>query len=121
MDSQSLGVLLLVGQPALRRTLRLTPYEAFYQRISTHTHYHLPPFDVVQTITYVRHHVHLAEYKDGTLFTDDALDRIYEYAKGIPRLTNRLCVTALLVTAAENRQVVEESSIRKAIAELEQN
>lgn len=119
MDSQSLGVLLLVGQPALRRTLRLAPYEAFYQRISTH--YHLPPFDLAQTIAYVRHHVQLAEYKGGTLFTDDALARIYEYAKGIPRLTNRLCITALLVTAAEQRQVVEESTVRKAIAELEQS
>ena len=43
MDSQSLGVLLLVGQPELRRILRLTPHEAFYQRITTH--YYLPPLE----------------------------------------------------------------------------
>jgi len=117
MDSQSLGVLLLVGQPDLRRILRLTPYEAFYQRISTH--YHLPPFDLAQTIAYVRHNVQLTEYQGGALFTDDALARIYEYAKGVPRLINRLCTTALLVTAADKRQVVEESTIRKAVAELD--
>lgn len=118
MDSQSLGVLLLVGQPDLRRTLRLAPYEAFYQRISTH--YHLPPLDLAQTIAYVRHQVQLAEHKGGTLFTDDALARTYEYTKGIPRLINRLCTTALLVAAANNRQIVEESTLRKAIAELDQ-
>lgn len=119
MDSQSLGVLLLVGQPALRRTLRLTPYEAFYQRISTH--YHLPPFDLAQTIAYVRHQVQLTDYQAGPLFSDDALARIYEYTKGVPRLINRVCTTALLVIASEKHQIVEESSIRKAIAELEQS
>jgi type II secretory pathway predicted ATPase ExeA len=118
MDSQSLGVLLLVGQPELRRILRMAPYEAFYQRITTT--YHLPPLDLAQTIAYVRHHVQLAEYQAGPLFTDDALARIYENTKGIPRLINRLCTTALLVAAAEKRQVVEESTIRKAIAELDQ-
>jgi type II secretory pathway predicted ATPase ExeA len=118
MDSQSLGVLLLIGQPQLRRTLRLTPYEAFYQRISTY--YHLPSLDLAQTIAYVRHHIQLAEYQAGPLFSDDALARIYENTKGVPRLINRLCTTALLVAAAENHQVVEESTIRKAIAELDQ-
>jgi type II secretory pathway predicted ATPase ExeA len=38
----------------------------------------------------------------------------------VPRLINRLCITALLVTAADKRQIVEESSVRKAITELEQ-
>ena len=51
---------------------------------------------------------------------NDALARIYENTKGVPRLINRLCITALLVTAADNRQVVEESTVRKAIAELDQ-
>ena len=119
MDSQSLGVLLLVGQPELRRFLKLTPHEAFYQRISTH--FHLPSLDLAQTIAYVRHHVQLADYKAGPLFTDDALARIYENTKGVPRLINRLCTTALLVAASEKRQVVEESTIRKAIADLDQN
>ena len=119
MDSQSLGILLLVGQPELRRILRLTTHEAFYQRISTH--YHLPPLDLAQTIAYVRHHVQLAEYKAGTLFTDDALARIYENTKGVPRLINRLCITALLVAASEKHQMVEESTIRKAIVDLDQN
>jgi len=118
MDSQSLGVLLLVGQPELRQTLRMVPYEAFYQRISTQ--YHLPPLDLAQTIAYVRHHIHLAGYKAGPIFTDDALSRIYEATKGIPRLINRLCNMALVVGALEKKQILEDSAIRKALADLEQ-
>ncbi len=118
MDSQSLGVLLLVGQPELRQTLRMVPYEAFYQRISTQ--YHLPPLDLAQTIAYVRHHIQFSGYKGGPIFTDDALARIYESTKGIPRLINRLCNTALIVGMLEKKQILEESAIRKALADLEQ-
>lgn len=118
MDSQSLGVLLLVGQPELRRTLRMAPYEAFYQRISTQ--FHLPPLDLAQTIAYVRHHIQLSGYKAGPIFTDDALARIYESTKGIPRLINRLCSTALIVGMVDNKLILEESTIRKALADLEQ-
>ena len=118
MDSQSLGALLLVGQPELRRTLRLAPHEAFFQRLTTT--YHLPPLDLPQSMAYIRHQVVLSGYRGGTLFSDDALARIYDYTKGIPRQINRLCNTALLVGMAEGKQLLEESAIRKAIAELDQ-
>ena len=118
MDSQSLGALLLVGHPELRRTMRLASHEAFFQRLTTT--YHLLPLDLSQTIAYVRHHIQLAGYKSGPLFPDDALARIYDYTKGVPRQINRLCTTALLVGMADGKQILEESVIRKAVAELEQ-
>ena len=118
MDSQSLGALLLVGQSELRRTLRLASHEAFFQRLTTS--FHLPPLDLAQSIAYVHHNIQFSGYKGGTLFTDDALTRIYDYTKGIPRQINRLCTTALLVGVTDQKQILEESSIRKAIAELEQ-
>ena len=117
MDSQSLGALLLVGQPELRRTLRMASHEAFYQRLTTT--YQLPPLDLTQSMAYIRHQIAFSGYKAGHLFSDDALTRIYDFTKGIPRQMNRLCTTALLVGMAENKQILEESSIRKAITELE--
>ena len=78
------------------------------------------PLDLSQTIAYIRHHIQLADYKSGTLFPDDALARIYDYTKGVPRQINRLCTTALLVGMADQKQILEESVIRKAVAELEQ-
>jgi general secretion pathway protein A len=118
MDSQSLGALLLVGHPELRRTLRLVSHEAFFQRLTTT--YHLLPLDLNQTIAYIRHHIQLAGFKAGPLFPDDAIVRIFDYTKGLPRQINRLCTTALLVGMVDKRQILEESVIRKAIAELEQ-
>lgn len=118
MDSQSLGALILVGHPELRRTLRMASHEAFFQRLTIS--YHLLPLDLAQTIAYIRHHIQLAGYKAGPLFPDDAIARIYDYTKGVPRQINRLCTTALLVGMGDNRQILEESIIRKAIAEMEQ-
>jgi len=117
MDSQSLAALLLVGQPELRRTLHMASHEAFFQRLTTS--FHLPPLDLTQSFEYIRHQIQFSGYKAGILFTDDALARIYDYTKGIPRQINRLCTTALLVGVIEQKQILEESSIRKAIAELE--
>jgi type II secretory pathway predicted ATPase ExeA len=118
MDSQSLGALLLVGQPELRHTLRLAPHEAFFQRLTTS--FHLPPLDLLQSMEYIQHHIAFSGYKGTNLFTDDALTRICDYSKGIPRQINRLCTTPLLVGFADGKLLLEESTIRKAIAELDQ-
>ena len=80
---RTLGALLLVGHPELRCTMRLASHEAFFQRLTTT--YHMLPLYLSQTIAYIRHHIQLADYKSGPLFPDDALVRIYDYTKGVPR------------------------------------
>jgi len=117
MDSQSLATLLLVGHPALRATLRLAIHEAFYQRLSVR--FHLPPLDLHQTIGYVRHHVQVAGFPTDTLFTDDAIASIFDYTKGLPRRINQVCTTALMAGAIDQKSVIDEASVRKAIADLE--
>ena len=117
MDSQSLATLLLVGHPSLRTTLRLAIHEAFYQRLSVR--YHLPPLDLQETIGYVRHHVKIAGFIAGTLFTDDAITRVFDYTKGFPRRINQVCTTALMAGAIDQKAVIDEASVRKAIADLE--
>ena len=117
MDSQTLATLLLVGQPVLRRTLQLTVHEAFNQRLSTR--YQLEPLDLTQTIAYIRHHARVAGHSAKTLFTDDAMSRIFEYTKGVPRRINQVCTTALMAGLLEQKTVLDESTVRKAIADLD--
>ena len=117
MDSQTLATLLLVGHPELRRTLQLTVHEAFNQRLSIR--YHLGPLDLAETIAYVRHHIRVAGYLSGPLFTDDALGRIFEYTKGLPRRINQVCTTALMAGVIDQKSVLDESTVRKAIADLD--
>jgi type II secretory pathway predicted ATPase ExeA len=117
MDSRSLGSLLLVGPPVLSQTLHLSIHEAFRQRITNA--YHIPPLDLKETIDYIQHHLHIAGFLSGSLFSDDAITRIFEYSRGLPRQINRICTTALISGRLENKQILDESTIRKAIAELD--
>jgi type II secretory pathway predicted ATPase ExeA len=117
MDSQSLATVVLVGHPDLRRTLQLTIHEAFNQRLAVR--YHLGPLDLQETIGYIKHQLQVAGHKAGTLFTDDALQRIFEYTKGIPRRINQVCTTALMAGLIDQKSVIEESTIRKAIADID--
>jgi type II secretory pathway predicted ATPase ExeA len=117
MDSQSLATLVLVGHPDLRRTLHLTVHEAFNQRLAVR--YHLGPLDLQETLGYIKHQIRVAGYTAGPLFTDDALQRIFEYTKGVPRRINQLCTTALMAGLIDQKSVIEESTLRKAIADID--
>jgi type II secretory pathway predicted ATPase ExeA len=117
MDSQSLATLVLVGHPDLRRTLHLSVHEAFTQRLAVR--YHLGPLDLSETIGYIKHQVRITGYTGGTLFTDDAIQRIFEYTKGIPRRINQVCTTALMAGLIDQKSVLDESTLRKAIADLD--
>jgi general secretion pathway protein A len=116
MDSESLATLILVGPPTLRQTLHLSVNEAFNQRLVVRSH--LSPLDLAETIGYVRHQVKIAGYNASTLFTDDAIQRIYENTKGVPRRINQLCATALMAGMLDQKQILDESTLRKAIAEM---
>jgi general secretion pathway protein A len=117
MDSQSLATLILVGHPDLRRTLHLSVHEALSQRLAVR--YHLGPLDLQETIGYVKHQVRIAGYMTGPLFADDAMQRVFEYTKGIPRRINQVCTTALMAGLIDQQTILDESTIRKAIAELD--
>jgi type II secretory pathway predicted ATPase ExeA len=117
MDSQSLATLVLVGHPDLRRTLHLTVHEAFNQRLAVR--YHLGPLDLQETLGYIKHQIHVAGYSAGPLFTDEAIQRVFEYTKGVPRRINQLCTTALMAGLIDQKSGIDESTIRKAIADID--
>jgi hypothetical protein len=62
----------------------------------------------------------IAGPKEGTtLFSDNALKRIAEWAQGIPRQTNQICTAALIAGAVARARVIDETPVRQAINDLE--
>jgi hypothetical protein len=55
----------------------------------------------------------------GSRITTDALQRIFEYTKGIPRRINQVCTTALMAGLIDQKSVIDDSTIRKAIADID--
>ena len=118
LDSQSLAALILIGQPELRRTLQLSTHAAFAQRITHRCH--VEPLPLEATLAYIQHHLKVAGLKEGTtLFSDDALKRIAEWAQGIPRRINQVCTAALVAGAVAKAKVIDDTPVRQAINDLE--
>jgi type II secretory pathway predicted ATPase ExeA len=115
MDSRSPFACLLVGQPTLRRRIKLGVLAALDQRIGLR--YNMPPMTDQETASYLRHHLNLAGRSD-TLFSDDATTLIHQTSRGYPRAVNNLAIQSLVAAFAANKSIVDESSTRTAVAEV---
>ena len=82
MDSHSPFACLLVGQPTLRRQIKLGTFAALDQRIALR--YAMTGMSDAETKTYLAHHLTLAGRSD-TMFSDDAIALIHQVGRGIPR------------------------------------
>lgn len=114
MDTESHFALILVGQPTLRRRLKLAVLAALDQRISTR--YTLQGMTPTDTESYIQHHLKYAGRSDP-LFTQDAISAIHQNSRGYPRAVNNLAVQALIAAFAENKAIVDQSAAHTAIAE----
>ena len=92
LDSGSPLTILLIGQPALRRRLRVGDMAALHQRVTLRYHIPAPPLTPAEASGYIRRHLEHAGRSD-TLFSDNAVRAIHGHARGLPRAINRLAVT----------------------------
>jgi len=83
MDSRTPFATVLVGQPTLRRMIKLGVLAALDQRIAVR--YQMTGMTPEETGSYIRHHQQLAG-RDGVrcpdLFSDDATAQIHDAARG---------------------------------------
>ena len=115
MDAASPLACLLIGQPTLRRMLRLGVLAALDQRIALR--YAMPAMTPGQTGPYITHHLKLAGRSDP-LFSDDAVTLIHDAARGLPRAINNLATQALVAAMAGRKNIVDEQSARAAVTEV---
>ncbi len=92
-DKDQLLQVILVGQPQLRDLLRRPDLQQFYQRVAVD--FFIPPLDASEVESYIHHRIKIAG-RDRQIFTPDAVARIAEVTKGVPRSINILCDTALV-------------------------
>lgn len=108
-DKDQVLQVILVGQPGLRDTLRRPDLEQFAQRIAVD--YDLEPLNVEETRDYVRHRVEVAGGDPG-LFDDEACAAVHETSRGVPRLVNLVCDTALVYGYAEQAEHITAALVR---------
>ncbi len=113
-DDSKLLQIMLVGQPELGKTLSAPHLRQLRQRISIVCH--LNTLNRQEMADYIFHRLTIAGNRDALKFTEQALDAIFAYSGGIPRLVNIIC-NMLLLTAFTERQTEANHEMVKEIAE----
>ena len=111
-DQDFLLQMILVGQPELRTLMQSSGLKQLAQRIGAD--YHIRGLGLGETFAYVYHRLKVAGGSDE-IFSVDAIRLCYAASRGIPRLINQLCDTALVYGYAEQRPEIDEKLMRDAI------
>lgn len=114
-EKEKLIQIILVGQPQLRVKLENIKLEQFKQRISVY--YHINPLTKNETEEYIFHRLKLVSSNGFYIFSPKAIDLIYEHSRGIPRLINLICDSALLSGFIYNTKKLTEHIISEVVRE----
>ena len=116
-DNAKLLQIILVGQPELRQTLALPGLMQLRQRICFYCH--IQPLKQEEVREYILHRLEIAGNREAALFSPLALDTIWSYSKGIPRLINIICDFLMLSAFAEETKEIDEEMVRDIIGDLD--
>jgi general secretion pathway protein A len=114
LNEQFLITLILLGQPPLLE--RIDKLQPLKERISVK--YTLAPLDMPNALKYIVFRLKCAGASRG-LFTNESIERIYEYSRGIPLRINNLCDRCLLIGYMRRAQVVDSRIVGDAIDDLQ--
>lgn len=117
VDKYQILQLILVGQPQLRELLQRPSLHQFAQRISSD--FHLKPLDPGEVAKYIDFRLQAVGSKHP-IFTDLAHAEIAYASRGVPRMINILCDTALVYAFAGSHTSVSRDLIREVIADKQQ-
>lgn len=113
VDRDVMLQIILVGQPELRKFMRSPRLRQFAQRIGAE--YHIGRLSESESIEYVQHRLRVAGSERGDIFDTAAVVLAHESSRGIPRLLNQLCDTALVYGYADERARIDTALMREVI------
>lgn len=119
-EKEKLIQIILMGQPQLRAKLENLRLEQFRQRIAVY--YHLNALNKEETRDYILHRLKLASSNGvAEVFGPEAIDLIYAHSRGVPRLINLICDSALLSGYINDTKEITGEIIQEASKERDFN
>lgn len=121
-ESEKLIQIIFLGQPELKKKLALPQLEQLRQRIAVF--FHLVPLTLKEAEEYIRHRLRIASGSDRTYFSPQAVEAVYRFSHGVPRLINQICDSALLngfiyekdvIDGVLMQEVIKESPLRQIV------
>jgi general secretion pathway protein A len=119
-EKEKLLQIILVGQPELYQKLQLSALRQLRQRIAVYIH--IKPLEKRDIKGYIYHRItRVMRNPNGLnsiIFTENALDLIFEYTQGSPRTINILCDRALLAGFVAETNSIDERIIENCSREI---
>lgn len=116
-DKEKLFQIILVGQPELRNKLNSPDLKQLRQRISVR--FHITALEKDEIEKYIYHRLTVAGSTGRITFSPEAIDCIYRFSGGIPRIINTLCDKALLAAYVAEARDIKLPIIENSIQEIE--
>lgn len=110
-DDAKLIQICILGQPELRERFEQPGLRQLDQRLFRR--FHLSALSREQCGDYICHRLRTAGWTGEALFTPAAIDRIFAFSKGTPRLINRICDNALLTAYGRGLRTVDADMIEE--------
>jgi len=114
-EKEKLIQIILVGQPQLKAKLENPKLEQFKQRIALY--YHIDGLTQEESQNYILHRIKLVSLNGLDIFTPKAVDLVYAHSRGIPRLINLICDSALLSGYIYDTRKITEKIIQEVLKE----
>jgi general secretion pathway protein A len=116
-DIEKLLQIILVGQPELTSKLSKPPLRRIRQRIAIHHRlYALQSMSEVEN--YIHHRLHVVGYEGPEIFNKEAIEAIWYYSAGTPRLINIIADNALAMACDTFRKKVSAYMVMKTASAL---
>lgn len=113
LNDRFLLTLILIGQPELRGIIK--GMKQLDQRIAIK--YHLNPLNSEEVAKYIDFRLGKAGLTKD-IFTDQAVNDVYNYSQGIPRMINNVCDISLLVGFSAKAEVIDSEIVKKAVQDV---
>ena len=115
-DTEKLIQIVLIGQPELDQLLKKSELRQLRQRITIS--WELLPLNRDETRGYIQHRVNVALGKGRVQFARSAVELIYKYSHGIPRMINVLADRSLLIAYTMNTKKITPKIVRTAVKDV---
>lgn len=116
-STEKLLQIVLAGQPELEAKLAQPQLRQLRQRITLRSK--TLPLSLEETKGYIHERLRIAGATDPNIFSEEAVEAIYRYARGIPRVTNLLCEHALINSFVEQQKPVKRESVEEVAKEFQ--
>ena len=115
--TEKLLQIVLSGQPELEQKLNQPGLRQLRQRITLRCRTYA--LSMEETAGYIQERLHVAGAEGSPIFSQEAVEAIHRYARGIPRVINLLCEHALISAFVDQKRPVQLATIDEVAREFD--